>query len=303
MKQLLTLIISILLLIMVDFSLSLMSSLMDNENYLFGYKKFHEHALETRGQKRIILLGGSSLSWGVSAKDISEKLGILTLNAGIHASVGYRGFYHHAIDVIDKDNDIIIISPEYSIPSNDSVWSRSNEYCEISLFILDKYPLKCIGFSLAKLAKVFPLIHQKNEEYFASGFNNFGDYVFRVEGNNMVGKIEQDYACKGISLDDLVNQYVPFYRDLKDKGFKIFYVPNFTPTSGCSNVQLLDDFHKIMFDEFGIQGFDNIKLQYDEKYFYNTGYHLTYDGVLLKTKIFKNHLQELLTETIHQKQK
>lgn len=302
MKKIITLFISILFLIVMDFALSRSSIPINEKGYLMGYKNFYKRALKTIGQKRIILLGGSSLGWGVSAKDLTEKLGVLTLNAGVHAGVGYRGFFHNAKDVLDKEHDIIIISPEYAVPSHDSVWLRSYEYCEIALLVIGQYPLKCIGFSLSKLSKVFPILdHKSGGDYFFSGFNNFGDYVFRKKGIDMVGKIRGNQSCKKIVIDDLVNQYVPFYRDLKNEGYKIFYVPNFVSNTGCTNERLLKKFHEIMFDEFGIPGFKESKQLYDEKYFYNTEYHLTKEGVALKTKIFVRHLQALLTQSTFQR--
>lgn len=300
MKKIVTLFTAFLILVIIDFVLSRSSIPVNERGYLMGYKNFHDHALQTKGQKRIILLGGSSLGWGVSAKDLTEKLGVLTLNAGIHADVGYRGFFYNAKDVLDKGHDIIIISPEHSLPSGDSVWSRSKEYCEIALFVLGQYPVKCIGYSLTKLSKIFPVRDQKSGDYFFSGFNNFGDYIFRQKGVDMVGKIKENESCKKIIIDDLVNQYVPFYRDLKSEGYRIFYVPNFVSNTGCRSERLLEAFHRIMFDEFGIPGFKESKQIYDEKYFYNTGYHLTNEGVSLKTEIFARHLQVLLTQRTFQ---
>ena len=49
-----------------------------------------------------------------------------------------------------------------------------------------------------------------------------------------------------------------------------------------------------MFDKFGIQGFADSKLLYEDRYFYNTDYHLTREGVALKTNIYNEQLYKLL---------
>ena len=53
-------------------------------------------------------------------------------------------------------------------------------------------------------------------------------------------------------------------------------------------------FHNEFFDQFGVKGFHDAKLELDKKYFYNNPYHLTKKGVKEKTLEFKKQLQALL---------
>ena len=47
-----------------------------------------------------------------------------------------------------------------------------------------------------------------------------------------------------------------------------------------------------MFKSFGVEGFKNVTQKFEEKYFYDSNYHLTNLGVKKKTKIFISHLKK-----------
>jgi hypothetical protein len=125
MKKLIFLLLAFFVLILIDYVIPKVFPLTSKDNYLLGYENFHNSANETVGQERIILVGGSSLGWGVSSEILTNNLGILSLNSGIHASVGYRNFFRNIEDVLDKDRDLIVISPEYSIISEGGYLGRS----------------------------------------------------------------------------------------------------------------------------------------------------------------------------------
>jgi len=299
MKTLFKLICIVILLIGVDYIAPRYVKLINQNHYLLGFENFRSQAKDTLGQERIIFVGGSSLAWGVSAEDLTGELGVLTLNAGIQAGVGYRNFMRTISDVIDADKDIIVISPEYSIVSEGGEIGRSREFCEIALYALKTYPIDCIGYSINKMMRVTPLLDAravkvKTDEYIRHGFNSYGDYVHRIEGRNMIGKMDDDNRCSGWTLKDLERKYSPYIEKLITKGYKVLYVPNFIPTVTCPNPEKAQKFHNFLQSRYGVKGLEASQLLFDEKYFYNTPYHLTKEGVAIKTKIFENHLRSYL---------
>ena len=299
MKNLISLLLSIIVLIVIDYTIPTTFPLTSKDNYLLGFEKFYNTANETIGQDRIILVGGSSLGWGVSSKVLTENLGKLTLNSGIHAGVGYRNFFRNIEDVIDKDRDLIVISPEYSNVSLGKYLDRSDEFCFISIYVRKKYPLDCVGYSISSFAHISPILNRKRtitdrDEYIKNGFNRFGDYVHRIKGVNMVGKMHTEDICSGLNVEDLSEKYVPFIDGLISQGYEVVYIPNFIPIVACYDVDKLNEFQKLMFGKYGIQPFDEAELLFDEHYFYNSVYHLTEEGVDLKTSIFENQIRHYL---------
>lgn len=278
----------------IDIGISKTTLPINQFSYLLGFEKFWSYAQDTIGQKRIILVGGSSLGWGVSAQKLTAELGVQTLNSGIFAGIGFKNFIRLIEDVIDKDNDILVISPEYEIVSEFSRFSRNADFCFISVYVANTYPLECIGQSLNQIFRVFPMIDRSDPDLFRAGFNDFGDYIFRRNQKiNIDSELSSDY-CSTWTLSDLRNIYIPYIRDLQSHGYKVIYIPNFLLEGSCREVEKLSQFHKMLFDEFGVQGFEEQQLEFNEKFFYNTRYHLTYEGVEMKTKIFENQLRSYL---------
>ena len=299
MKKLISLFISIFVLTVIDYGIPKVFPLTSKDDYVFGFENFRSSANETIGQERIILVGGSSLGWGVSSEVLTKNLGILTLNSGIHAGVGYRNFFRNIEDVLDKDRDLIVISPEYSIVSKGGDLGRSNEFCVIAIYVRGEYPIDCVGYSISSLAKILPILNRNHsstdgDEYIRSGFNKFGDYVHRIDGVNMIGKMDNVDRCSGWNIEDLSKKYIPFVNSLISEGYEVVYIPNFIPNVACRDVDKVNEFHRIMFGKYGIQSFDEAQLLFDEQYFYNTAYHLTEEGVDLKTSIFQNQLRHYL---------
>lgn len=299
MKRLLTLIYSIFVVISIDYAIPTFFPLTSKDNYLLGFRNFLNIASETIGQERIILVGGSSLGWGVSSEGLSNNLEILTLNSGIHAGVGYTNFFRNIEDVLDKEHDLIVISPEYSIVSSGSGLGRSDGFCFIAIYVRNQYPIDCVGYSISSLAKISAILNRNKSasdstQYKSGGFNRFGDYVFRIEGVNMIGKMSNDDRCSNWQIQDLTDKYIPYVNDLISKGYEIVYIPNFLPEIACKDQDKVIEFHRLIFEQFGIQTFDQAKLLFDEKYFYNTAYHLTEEGVHLKTSIFQDQLRYYL---------
>lgn len=299
MKRLISFIFSIFVVIVIDYAIPKVFPLTSKDNYLLGFENFRNAARETSGQDRIILVGGSSLGWGVSAELLTKNLGILTLNSGIHAGVGYKNFLRNIEDVVDKSRDLIVLSPEYALISGGGDLGRSEEFCFIAIYVRGEHPIDCVGYSIANLARIAPILNRNKSardanEYIRRGFNKFGDYVHRIDGVDMIGEMDNEDLCSGWNIEDLSEKYIPFVNGLISEGYEIVYVPNFIPNVACRDVDKVNQFHSIMFEQYGIQSFDDAQLVFDERYFYNTAYHLTEEGVDLKTSIFQKQLGHYL---------
>lgn len=301
MKNLKILFACVVFIILVDFLIPVIHPLTNENNYLLGFEKVYNKALETQGADRILLVGGSSLGWGVAAKVLSERLRMPVLNAGIHAGIGYKNFLRTLGDRIDKSKDIIVISPEYSLVSSETGAGRSSEFCFISIYVKRSYPLSCIGFSVASVLQIVPLINSlkdqdSNSDYLRSGFNEVGDYIYRRAGVSFEKSADFSDPCSGWLLADLHTKYVPFIDGLSEAGYEIIYIPTLVPSGSCSNPDKIYEFHKVLHKRFGVSGFQQVTLTLEEELFYNTEYHLTHEGVRLKTAVFEHQLRKYLQE-------
>ena len=174
MKSVLNIIPYLIFLFILDYGLSKTPYPFTKTEYKYGFSKFYNHAKRTKGEQRIILTGGSSLGWGVSAKNLTEDLSILTLNSGINGSTGYKNI-SRLKKVIDKENDILVIAPEYDKLSATS--DRSGPACFLRLYVQKEYHLECAFYTLNRIAKNWTVIHEKVNQF--KHFNEFGDYTWK----------------------------------------------------------------------------------------------------------------------------
>ncbi len=276
---------------MTDYLLSKTELPIDSDGYLLGFEKFAKKSKDTKGEKRIILVGGSSLGWGVSSKTLTKNLGVTTINAGIHAGVGHKNFMRVIKKYIDKENDLLVFSPEYETNFRVPLFPRSKEFCEITLYTTNTYTFDCIGYSLSRLFLFRSHLKINNGSYRRDGFNDYGDYIYRPK---KVGEVNFSDACKLINIRDLEDKYIPYLKNLQSKNYQLVYVPNFIPSSACNKKAEAKKFHQIIARNFGVKNIDNVQLFFKDKYFYDTKYHLSKEGIKNKTKIFEEHLKQYL---------
>ena len=291
MKKLYALLISIISIIFIDYLLSKTDIPIDSDAYLLGFEQFANKAKDTKGEKRIILVGGSSLGWGVSSKTLTENLGVTSINSGIHARVGYKNFMRIINKYIDKENDLLVFSPEYDTNFRVPTFPRSKEFCEISLYVNKTYTFDCIGYSLSRLFLVRTHLKLNNGDYRRDGFNDYGDYIYRQK---KAMKNNFDDPCKAVNIRDLKTKYIPYLKNLQSKNYSLVYIPNFIPSSSCSKKGEVKKFHQNVAKHFGVDNIDNAQLFFKDKYFYNTSYHLNEEGIKVKTRIFEDNLKKYL---------
>jgi len=232
------------------------------------------------------LLGGSSLGWGVSAERITKVIGIETINGGIHAGMGYEGMYDLNRGYISKDNDLIVISPEYELLKNSN---KSNDiFCFVKNKILKTGDLSCIGHLMVSWFR-FRYIRNKlfgDGTNYNAGFNEYGDYVLRKNTlEKKINKIIPNQICSNLPNLNEINKYINYFDSLKKKGFKILYIPNVIPNSACTDILKLKYVTSRLNNKFGLDNdFDHLFFL-PEKYFYDS-YHLTKKGTEIKTDFF-----------------
>lgn len=77
-----------------------------------------------KNNKKILLIGGSGIGWGISAELIERETGVKTINLGHHAGFGLIDYQSFIISNINKD-DIIIFSPEWIFYNNPTFYDKA----------------------------------------------------------------------------------------------------------------------------------------------------------------------------------
>lgn len=305
------------------FFLMLICLPMDKDNYIREYNKKIDIIKKTPSP-RLILIGASTLAFGVDSKQISDSLGINVINMGLHAGIGARYYLDDYLHYI-RQGDIVIISPSYysdfiegangfpetmpdlMIATN---W-RNVEKLNIwqILQIIKGTPFYCLRSSMnlfkSPMKEFDP--KQKNLEFrfIASGFNEYGDEISHwiIPSRNNEPNIKADeitLSNKNIKVD---KRFLVYLKDIiesyKRKGANVLLMPEIS-----SHIKFVE-YNPIQIEEMmkkhGMFFFTNPKnLEFHDSCSFDEwgAAHLSRDGVtqasdrivtLLRNQVFLKH--------------
>jgi hypothetical protein len=245
-----------------------------------------------QNKRKIVLIGGSSVGWGLSARQIENALDITTINLGHHAGFGLVDYQDFIISCIGKD-DIVVFSPEWEfynepnfndnatlqdLHANLNYWSITNR----SKF--DRYKSQLIS----KLSfSIFSINDTGNEigPYIYECLNQNGDVISHC-GLSPTGpkKYRIDFSNVNVRL------FVSTFKFLSKSKFVIMFPP--TQKSVYDDNIIL--FEKIQMDlsKSKLNYLDSIKSNvYSDSEFFDAQYHLKCESAQKRTEKLIRYLQ------------
>lgn len=262
--------------------------------------------LKNETEKKIIFIGGSSLPFGLKSDYLETSLGYKVINFGLYASLGTTMMMELSKVNIKKD-DIIVLAPEIDKQTYDvyfnplaslqaletnksmkkylSVDENMDMYYNYYTFILQKKEVLKKGIDLTSLGV-----------YTINSFNEYGDIIY-PRNSNIMNRYSNSPSSILINQEMMSESFIKFTKKYKNyvekKGAKFIF--SFSPVNRLginkeSNYSSLEDKIKeeIKCDLLGsISNF-----VYNEKYFYDTNYHLNDYGQIMHSK----NLNDLLCE-------
>ncbi len=275
-----------------------------NQNLYYSLKDKHDRLLNFEGQ-RIILVGGSNLSFGINSGMIEEELGIPVVNMGLHAGLGLKFMLDDIRNDIRK-NDIVILSPEYSL-FFDNNWYGTTPMIE--MFIINPEVYKNINFKNNKsIIGDLPNIALKNilkyliSSYYSflgkkknigvyerKSFNKYGDVIAHY---NLDNEIYDSPKILGDSLNYEAFNYVKIFKEeIENKGALFIYINcSINEKSLINNSQKINFINKHL-KKLSITKGELIEI-YPDSLFFNSHYHLNKKGVEIRTQNIINKLKD-----------
>lgn len=243
--------------------------------------------LDSLPSPRLVLVGGSNLSFGTDSEKIEEELGFPVVNLGMHAGLGLN-FILNEMEYNFREGDIVVLAIEYFLGHGDD---------RLKKHTADVYPDAARYFDTGWIGKINFLIYDKfkmnfnkvmyhdsdNFVYNRHAFNKYGDMVGhldRPKPAELYGKTELHYRYyEGI---DLLNA---FYEAAKAKNVTVYWTfPNFRQSDYEHNRLIIDryreDLEKDMVIPMISQPDDFV---YHDSLFYDTNYHLIREGRARRT--------------------
>lgn len=277
----------------------------------YGGMKIKIERLRAVEEKKIVIIGGSSVAFGVRSDLLEEQLDMPIVNFGLYANLGTK----YMLDLAKKnirEGDVVVIAPEQdsqalSLYFNGEAAWYSADGCFDVLKRIPRENTKDMVFNFFKFVSgKFGYWRSANKPdpdnvYNAKSFNEYGDIAYERKYNVMNGGFD---AGTPISFDtDIVSadfiDYVNGYcDDLVKKGAQVLF--SFCPMNGAAvEAGTTDDAKKSYYDHLAdklycpILGNPDTHIL-DEEWFYDSNFHLNDSGAIYYTALLAQELKSEL---------
>lgn len=227
---------------------------------------------KNKNKRKIVLIGGSSVGWGLSAKQIEKATKIATINLGHNAGFGLIDYQDYIISCLTP-HDIVIFSPEWYFYENPEFYNPgilNNLYRNTRYLQITNKPISTqIKWALTR-KNSFRKSNKtdKNNPYRYDCLNENGDVTSHY---NLKAKGAKKYTVNLTNVD--LNKFKSTFKYL-DRSHCVLLFP---PTQKMIYKENETTFEKlqISISHSNFNYIDSIKSNiYDEGDFFDNQYHL-----------------------------
>ena len=280
------------------------------ESYYAALPIKYDRLRQVEGEK-IVVIGGSSVAFGLDSKLVEQELQKPCVNFGLYAAFGLKPMLDLSIDAIGK-GDIVVIAPELSS-------QMFSEYVGYDFLIQACEGRSDMAFALgapyaAGLMSKFPSYMKEahklqsqgglrvNGIYAVSSFDEYGDIVYKREYNIMDERYSEDNLPEihGELVSDefakMVNEYA---KKAERKGAKVYF--GFCPINQLSVENIsendLEEFVKSLEEklEFEVMASLDDHIM-DAEYFYDSNFHTNDAGTIWNTVLLINDIKRVFMD-------
>ena len=282
----------------------------DPDHYFAG-SRLQLELLKNTPSPRIILVGGSNVSFGLDAELMQQRLDLPVINDGLHAGLGIVPL--RELQGFIRPGDIIIISLEYSMFASESI--MEGDLAFLSDWI--EYSPRRIGFLVNPWRQAPSLyatmlqrkVNRQMNTYLFGGsldevrsvfigtkYNANGDFIGHLDEASMARrKIPAVPYPVGAVQDEIFVFLEEFQQFARQKGAEVYFEAPASRKTNCENTgeAALANFFRIFEERTSIPvltPLDEVCLP--DKYFFDTAYHLNTEGRQVRTeRLIKNWVQ------------
>lgn len=257
-----------------------------------------------KNEPKIIIIGGSGCGFGIDSRVISSYFNMPVVNTGTHASIGLR-LQMEMFKKYVSDGDIVVAIPEYSQYTNMFYLGGDATV----LRILNLYPEGYSSCPLWQRLYISQYIPQYYEEaratapmtpddspYSIMALNEFGDVTAYEE--RKTGKVFKAYG-ELKQYNPLVKNFILGYKKYTESRGACFVLlpPALSYSSYCNSIEFIDRLYD-RYNHKGEQMFSDkpSACTLPDSLYYDTPYHLTSQGVAIRTNQLVNQIEVALLQ-------
>ena len=248
-------------------------------------------------EPKVVVIGGSSVAFGLDSEKMEELLDMPVVNFGLYAAIGTKAMVDLSRDQI-KAGDVVVLAPELDPQTLSLYFSSKN-----TLEAIDSDYSLALKFDIDTVLSLFGGLWQHGIDklqfalgetpdptgvYNAKNFNEYGDIVWDRPENvmqffydpNTPITLTPDIVDK--EFIDYINEYIAY---CKSVGATVYFSWCPMNAQAVTNPDEAYDFADYMQSVINCDFISDIgSYIIEENYFYDTNYHLNDAGVLLRTK-------------------
>lgn len=282
----------------------------DPDHYFAG-SRLQLDLLKTVPSPRIILVGGSNVSFGLDAELMQRQLGIPVINDGLHAGLGIvplRELQEHI-----RPGDVIIISLEYSMFSSESIMEGDqaflSDWIEYSprriRFLADPWKQAPGLYATMLQRKVNRQVNtvlfggsldEVRSVFRGTQYNANGDFIGHLHEESMRRRKVPSVPYPVEHIQDQIFVFLEaFQRTAREKGAEVYFEAPASRRTNCRNTgeASLANFFRTFEERSSIPVLTPLEeLCLPDKYFFDTAYHLNAEGRQRRTeRLIENWIQ------------
>ncbi len=287
-------VVSVAVLLPPQFSESFVGALNEKYDYL--------HSIE--GEK-IVVVGGSSVAFGLDSERLSEYTGMPVVNFGLYAALGTKLMLDLSDSAIDE-GDIVVLAPELD-PQTMSLYFNSDTTLkalddDFSMFfdvdINNWFNMlgamwKFFGEKWQRYTGEVKGSNTPQEIYLSKYINKYGDYYSEDRVKNIMPRYFDpntiiDLSCDNFSegLDAFIEYLNGYIRTCRGRGARVYF--SYCPVNELAikqnDLSVRDDFLAYLEENIDCEFISSIDDYIMEAgYFYDTNFHLNNDGATVRT--------------------
>lgn len=267
--------------------------------------------LNSINDTKIIVLGGSNVSFGLDSKVIENQLSMPIVNMGIHAGIGLE-YMVNDIKPFVKKGDLVVLIPEYEHFYTDDFYGGM-ELVQMVFEIEPKsknllnskqcmHLLKYLPtYSAKKIKNFIPTLFNKKVEqidiYHRKSFNAYGDAYLHWTMSNQTYL----HAPKSNNIENVNNEVIVFLKEFKlyieKQGARLLiFPPVMDKTSFNNNINIITKIAKELKNNDIAFECEPRSFCYSDSLFFNSYYHLNKLGVDKRTLQLLKDLDRLKSE-------
>ena len=282
-----------------------------DSNHYFAGSRIQLHLLKNTSAPRIILIGGSNVSFGIDAELMQRRLGIPVINDGLHAGLGVTPL--RELQQYLQPGDVVILSLEYQFFSSQDVMNGDitflSDWIEYSperiQYLSSPWREAPALYATMLQRKVNRQVNtylfggtldELRSVFIGTKYNANGDFIGHLQQSSTPPrKISfEPYPVSKIQ-EEIFIFLQHFQQAAREKGAEVYFEAPASRESNCetTGITSLTNF----FNQFEKRSSIPVLTPLDElclpdKYFFDTAYHLNARGRQLRTeRLIENWLQ------------